>query len=66
MSKLTGQAKTDYQREYMRNRRSNNEPLSVRPDTQTVRPVTPELVRPIERMQPVICNEPEPMKAEAG
>ena len=39
---MTGQAKTDYQREYMRKRRSNTrsntEPVSVRP-------VTPEAVR---------------------
>ena len=39
---LTGQAKTDYQREYMRKRRSNTgvtiKPDSVRPVTVTVRP----------------------------
>ena len=40
---LTGQAKTDYQREYMRRRRSNArcdvKPISVRPVTlNTVRP----------------------------
>lgn len=36
---LTGQAKTNYQRDYMRRRRSNNV-------TQTVRPEQPEVVRP--------------------
>lgn len=39
---LTGQAKTDYQREYMRRRRSNKSvtvtPISVRPATPSVRP----------------------------
>lgn len=47
---LTGRAKTDYQREYMRRRRSNTRsnkvPLSVRPVTpKSVRP-KPKLVRP--------------------
>lgn len=47
---LTGQAKTDYQREYMRklrsNKRSNVMPESVRPVmAKPVRP-KPELVRP--------------------
>lgn len=43
---LTGQAKTDYQREYMRKYRSNAKPVSVRPLTiGTVRP-KPILVRP--------------------
>ena len=36
---LTGQAKIDYQREYMRKRRSNTE-------FESVRPTTPESVRP--------------------
>lgn len=39
---LTGQAKTDYQREYMRRRRSNKSvtvtPIPVRPVTSSVRP----------------------------
>ena len=35
---LTGQAKTDYQREYMRMRRSNTKSVSVRPKTSNVRP----------------------------
>lgn len=45
---LTGQAKTDYQREYMRRRRSNTrsnaKPESVRPKSINVRPkpVRPE------------------------
>lgn len=43
---LTGQAKTDYQREYMRKRRSNTEPVAVRPKPDIVRPVTPKAVRP--------------------
>lgn len=44
---LTGQAKTDYQREYMRRRRSNKRPESVRPVIlEPVRPITPNLVRP--------------------
>lgn len=41
---LTGQAKTDYQREYMRRRRSNKgvmiRPESVRPFSVSVRPKT--------------------------
>jgi len=40
---LTGQAKTDYQREYMRKRRSNAKPVSVRPKSNNVRP---KAVRP--------------------
>ena len=41
---LTGQAKTDYMREYMRKRRSNRKGLteeskSVRPKAEVVRPV---------------------------
>ncbi len=47
---LTGQAKTDYQREYMRRRRSNTKPsakpVSVRPTIDNVRPEVPKLVRP--------------------
>jgi len=43
---LTGQAKTDYQREYMRKRRSNKSPESVRPVTPSVRPKQPSMVRP--------------------
>jgi len=46
---LTGQAKTDYQREYMRRRRSNNR-SNIRVDT--VRPVTVYPVRPKEQVQP--------------
>lgn len=42
---LTGQAKTDYQREYMRKRRSNK---GVTVTLESVRPVRPELVRPLE------------------
>lgn len=42
---LTGQAKTDYQREYMRRRRSNTSvtitPISVRPVTPSIRPNKP-------------------------
>lgn len=45
---LTGQAKIDYQREYMRRRRSNTKPCS---NTQSVRPVTPS-VRPKEQARP--------------
>lgn len=44
---LTGQAKTDYQRKYMRKRRSNTrsntKPVSVRPKPDIVRP---KAVRP--------------------
>lgn len=48
---LIGQAKTDYQREYMRKRRSNarsnTKPKSIRPERHvTVRPTGPRLVRP--------------------
>jgi len=47
---LTGQAKTDYQREYMRRRRSNTgsntKPEAVRPKTTNVRPVSVRPVRP--------------------
>ena len=45
---LTGQAKTDYQREYMRRRRSNK---SVTVTPESVRPVTPS-VRPKEQVRP--------------
>lgn len=38
---LIGQAKTDYQREYMRQYRSNTRPESVRP-------VRPKLLDPVE------------------
>ena len=45
---LTGQAKTDYQREYMRRRRSNKGvTISIEP----VRPVTPSIVRPKEQVR---------------
>ena len=47
---LTGQAKTDYQREYMRKRRSNM--------TESVRPKAPALVRPVT-LKPVRPDEPE-------
>lgn len=48
---LTGRAKTDYQREYMRRRRSNAKrsnaaPVSVRPNLHIVRPKQHEVVRP--------------------
>ena len=47
---LTGQAKTDYQREYMRKRRaterSNRTIPFVRPASESVRPKKPNLVRP--------------------
>lgn len=48
---LTGQAKTDYQREYMRKRRSNagsNKTAPVRPNNvrPTLKLVRPEPVRP--------------------
>ena len=42
---LTGQSKTDYQREYMRRRRSNIKCDTVRPET--VYPIRPE-----ERAEP--------------
>ncbi len=42
---LTGQAKIDYQREYMRKRRSNTGPESVRP-------VEPAHVRPKQPARP--------------
>jgi len=45
---LTGQAKTDYQRDYMRNRRSNAKP--VRP-ADNVRPQAVETVRPKVKTQ---------------
>ena len=52
---LTGQAKTDYQREYMRKRRSNArsnaKPESVRPLGVTVRP---KPVRPTKSRPPGI------------
>ena len=41
---LTGQAKTDYQREYMRKRRAGSN-TSVTPSTESVRP-KPQPVRP--------------------
>lgn len=48
---LTGQAKTDYQREYMRQRRSNvrsNKPdVDVRPIDTFVRPEVLDPVRPL-------------------
>lgn len=57
---LTGQAKTDYQREYMRRRRSK---LSVRPEMDNVRPIQPEPVRPVltvrERMKTMTVPEIE-------
>lgn len=48
---LTGQAKTDYQREYMRRLRSNKK-------VDTVRPVVVYPVRPEEQMQPPIKPRP--------
>lgn len=57
---LTGQAKTDYQREYMRKRRSNagsnNNPESVRPLGVTVRPERTEFVRPQKPRPPGISD----------
>ncbi len=47
---LTGQAKTDYQREYMRRRRSNTESVSVRPCPDIVRPEESVVVRPKKAM----------------
>ena len=56
---LTGQAKTDYMREYMRKRRSNprsnTKPVSVRPKTTNVRP---EGVRPKADVRPVTVRPP--------
>lgn len=46
---LAGQAKTDYQREYMRRRRSNAAGQNVRP--KDVRPITPA-VRPRGPVRP--------------
>ena len=43
---LTGQAKTDYQREYMRKRRARSN-TGVTPSTKSVRPATAKLVRPV-------------------
>ena len=43
---LTGQAKTDYQREYMRRRRSNTSTRPVRPLADSVRPKKPTMPRP--------------------
>ena len=40
---LTGQAKTDYQRDYMRKRRSNQRSNAM---PESVRPVTQQAVRP--------------------
>lgn len=51
---LTGQAKVDYQREYMRRRRSNsgsNKPL------ESIRPNTLDPIRPFE---PSRCKSPDP------
>ena len=61
---LTGQAKTDYQREYMRKYRSNTRPESVRPKTSNVRPKDVRPVRPegISDNQWAYIQ----MKAEAG
>ena len=45
---LTGKAKTEYQREYMRRRRSNAKgSYSVRPEADIVRPEVDELVESI-------------------
>jgi len=65
---LSGRAKTDYQRWYMRkyrsNTRSNARPESVRPKTSNVRPKTVRPVRPegISDNQWAYIQ----MKAEAG
>ena len=45
---LTGQAKTDYQREYMRKRRAGSN-TSVTPSPESVRPVT---VKPVKLVRP--------------
>ena len=74
---LTGQAKTDYQREYMRRRRAKIienrsnirlvRPAPVRPES--VRPVTPETIRP-KLIRPAGIGESQwayiQMKAEKG
>ncbi len=65
---LTGQAKTNYQREYMRKRRSNagsNEPAVC------VRPVTSKTVRPKTKLaRPAGISDNQwayiQMKAESG
>lgn len=51
MMPLTGKAKTDYQREYMRKRRSNAKPVSVRPD------IRPKLT--LEQAQQAYDNLPD-------
>lgn len=43
---LTGQAKTDYQREYMRRRRATRSNASVTIKQESVRPKQPVSVRP--------------------
>ena len=49
---LIGQAKTDYQREYMRRRRSNTSTRPVRPLADSVRPEQPKPVRPKKPTMP--------------
>lgn len=53
---LTGQAKTDYQREYMRRLRSNKK-------VDIIRPVTPYPVRPKEKAKPRAKPRPEGLSA---
>ena len=63
---LTGQAKTDYQREYMRKRRSN---ASVTVTPESVRPVTVKPVRPkanLVRPEGVSNNQWAYIKMRAG
>ena len=69
---LTGQAKTDYQREYMRKRRSNKKPVDVRPSQETVRPNyyhqphcnAPRFTKPFSKgvccsCRPVVVEQPK-------
>ena len=56
---LTGQAKADYQREYMRKRRSNARSSKT---VESVRPKAPALVRP----EGISDNQWEYMKYKAG
>lgn len=55
---LTGQAKTDYQREYMRRRRSNKAAESVRPVT--LEPVRPDEPEPQSYCRFMVGVPPEP------
>ena len=57
---LTGKAKTDYQREYMRRRRSNKG-LTQKPES--VRPTEPVVVRPTTRPGPTVAAVSKPTVA---